>query len=117
MTNAPALAVPLNLRNYHLEILTKGERWSGDQTPENGRLIAGHLAFLKQLIAEGKLLFAGPLRDDGFIRGIAVLTTESLDEARAICSRDPAVQAGYFAVEVHPASFPSLDGVRVEYAP
>ncbi|MHB8575276.1 MAG: YciI family protein [Dehalococcoidia bacterium] len=115
MTTPARLDIPTNLRNYHLHLLVKGDRWSGDETPELGRLFAAHLAYVRQLVEQGKLIFAGPVTDNGFIRGMSVLATESLAEAEAICQADPAVQAGHYGFELHPASFAGLDGVRVHY--
>ena len=38
-------------------------------------------------------------------------------EARAIAAADPVVQEQVMAVEVHPALFPSLASLRIDYPP
>jgi uncharacterized protein YciI len=49
--------------------------------------------------------------------GLAIVRAASREEAEAICSQDPAVQAGRYSVELHPASFAGLEGVQVQFAP
>jgi hypothetical protein len=48
--------------------------------------------------------------DDGRIRGIIVVAVDSKEEANQIVSHDPAMLAGRWTVEIHPAWLPSLDG-------
>lgn len=70
-----------------------------------------HLARLQALLAEGRLILAGPLPaidapdpgDAGFQGSLLVVEFESLDAARAWADADPYVAAGvYAAVEVFP---------------
>ena len=68
---------------------------------ELDRLQEGHMANMKRLAAEGKLFKAGPCEDYSGrnIRGIFVLKTDSLEEARAWVATDPSVKAGRLAPE------------------
>jgi uncharacterized protein YciI len=50
----------------------------------------------------GKLVLAGPFVDDGDMAGMFVFRVLSLEEAKALCDTDPAVQAGRLRVELHP---------------
>lgn len=70
-----------------------------------------HLERLQALLAEGRLILAGPLPaidspdpgDAGFQGSLLVVEFESLDAARAWADADPYVTAGvYAAVEVFP---------------
>lgn len=70
-----------------------------------------HLERLQALLAEGRLILAGPLPaidspdpgDAGFQGSLLVVEFESLDAARAWADADPYVAAGvYAAVEVFP---------------
>jgi uncharacterized protein YciI len=63
--------------------------------PELERIQAGHLANLAALRAAGKLLAAGPFSEqpDESLRGLCIFAT-SIEEARELMSRDPAVRAG-----------------------
>lgn len=64
-------------------------------------ILANHLAHLKALMATPKGVIAGPVADQGRVRGILALRTTDLAEAKALASDDPAVKAGLFAVETY----------------
>jgi uncharacterized protein len=62
-----------------------------------------HLAELAPLAESGRLLFAGPLRDDSGkpYGSVVIFEAGSLEEAKAFVERDPYVVHGVFAsVEV-----------------
>ena len=65
------------------------------------RIQAEHLAFYAQLRASGHVLTNGPMhgQPDESLRGLAVYTAATVDEARALAETDPAVVAGRLAVE------------------
>lgn len=71
-----------------------------DATEEEDRAIGEHFEYLKKLLAQGKLLLAGPCEDASM--GLAVIETGDEDEARSILALDPAVIAGVFRGEVKP---------------
>ena len=71
-----------------------------DATEEEGRVIAEHFEYLKRLLAEGKLLLAGPCEDASM--GIAVYETRDEEEARRILASDPAVMGRVFTGEIKP---------------
>jgi uncharacterized protein YciI len=93
---------PAALDTYYFGFLVKGEKWTPEVTEESKRIQAGHMAHLEASGKSGRLVIAGPLSDNGDIRGILVYKTKSIDEARAIAEADPAVKAGRLKVELHP---------------
>ena len=71
-----------------------------DATPEEDRVIGNHFQYLKRLLAEGKLILAGPCEDASM--GLAVFETADEKEARDILAADPAVQGGVFTCDLKP---------------
>jgi uncharacterized protein YciI len=90
------------MTTYFVGFLYRGPSWSPEETPESRKTQEGHLANIQRLAKEGKLLLAGPFTDDGDLRGMFVFQVASLEEAKALCDTDPAVQAGRLRVELHP---------------
>ena len=68
---------------------------------ELDRIQAQHLAHLAAMAEAAKLVAAGPFSDqeDESLRGLCFYAT-SVEEARELANRDPAVQAGRLEVEV-----------------
>jgi uncharacterized protein YciI len=88
-----------SMRTYVVTFLYRGPNRVTDERAAD-ELQRGHLAHMSRLHEEGKLILAGPFRDDGDLRGIGVFDSESVDEVRALWSEDPAVKAGTLRIEV-----------------
>lgn len=67
-------------------------------TAEETASISAHFQYLKNLLEEGKLLFAGRRTDAAF--GIAVFEGVSELEATDIAKKDPAVIRGVFSFSI-----------------
>ncbi|MFN7955211.1 MAG: YciI family protein [bacterium] len=67
---------------------------------------AAHVAALDKLDAEGRIAFAGPIRDDANAAStgaVIVFDADSLDAAKKLMAHDPYVVGGVFAnYSIHP---------------
>src|SRR5688572_11021065 len=71
-----------------------------DATPEEQAIVGAHFTYLKQHLAEGRIIFVGRCEDGTF--GIAVYDAETEAQAEAIMQDDPAVQAGVMTASLYP---------------
>jgi len=103
--------VPRNLGAYFVGMLVT----PAAPRPMTRELFIRHQTYLRRQFEAGIYHLAGPLTDGGTIRGMVILTAPTREAALAILAADPSVQEGVFAVELHPAMFPDLSALRVEY--
>jgi uncharacterized protein YndB with AHSA1/START domain/uncharacterized protein YciI len=85
-----------------------------DPTPEEQQAVGGHVAYLEQLLADDKLVFAGRASDPPQVPdehalslgamplGIVVFEATGEEEAKRIMEKDPAIEAGALVGCVHP---------------
>jgi uncharacterized protein len=97
---------PLKLTQTYFAFLTRGEKWTAEETPATEEIQKGHMANINRLAEMKKLVAAGPFGDNGQLRGIFVFRVASLEEAKALTASDPAVQAGRLAMDIHPWMVP-----------
>jgi uncharacterized protein YciI len=105
--------VPRNLKPYFLCLLKKGPRWN--ITEGNEDLMPKYLAYLRRETEARRILFAGPVTEDGDLIGTAILEAATAEEAAVTAKANPGVESGHFLAELHPCYLPALDAVRVEY--
>jgi uncharacterized protein YciI len=87
----------------YVKLLT-GPR-SAEHSPERrSEIMRGHMANMNRLADEGHLLIAGPFAKprNAAWRGLLVLNTASLDQAREWVATDPGVAEGVFTPELTP---------------
>lgn len=84
------------------------DNFAETMTDEDARIMGIHFAYLQQKLKEGKLIMAGPVLTGEF--GIAVLETETEDEAREIMNNDPAVVNGIVTPALYPYRVSLLRG-------
>ncbi len=84
-------------------IATRPAMLSEGLTAAESAAMAAHFAYLQRLLAEGRLILAGRTQntdEDSF--GIAIITADSEDAARAIMQHDPAVLGGVVTPKLYP---------------
>ena len=99
--------VPKDMTTYYMGLIRRGESWSPEVTPESEAIQAAHLAYIRGMFEAGQLVVAGPFTDGGNLRGVFLFRTETLAEAEALASGDPAVKAGRLIVDIHPWMVPA----------
>lgn len=89
------------MRAYVLVILKTGPKRTPDGDARKA-MFAGHFANMERLSKEGKLALAGPFSGDpdGW-RGLFVLATGDLQEARRLVASDPVIVNGEMVAEYH----------------
>jgi uncharacterized protein YciI len=92
---------PAGLATYYFGFLNKGPTWTPERTAETQKIQEAHMAHLNASAKAGTLVIAGPLGDNGDIRGVLVYRTATIEEAKAVAAADPAVKAGRLGVEMH----------------
>ena len=84
-----------------LVLLKKGPAWTAEVTENTKALQAAHMANIKKMWEEKKLIIAGPDGDDHDMRGVFVFAAKDKAEAQAFADSDPAVKAGRLVPEIH----------------
>ena len=89
------------MRAYVLVVLKTGPKRMPDGDARKA-MFAGHFANMERLSKQGKLALAGPFSDDpdGW-RGLFVLATDDLQEARRLVATDPVIVNGEMIAEYH----------------
>lgn len=97
----PSPSPQIEFDQFMLVLLVRPPNAPDFPQDELQRLQAGHMANMKRLHEEGKLLKAGPTEDQSGrnVRGIFILTTNSADTAREWIAADPLIKAGRLVPE------------------
>ena len=100
------LAEKLGADDYGMKSYVMAFLKTGPNRPDNDEdateLQAAHMANIKRLAEEGKLVLAGPFLDNGNLRGIYIFDVTTVAEAKALTKTDPAIRAGSLVMELHP---------------
>lgn len=101
-----ALAKKLGADDYGMKMYILVILKSGTNTTETkaktDSLFAGHMANMGKMVELNKLVVAGPMgKNDKNYRGIFVLNTKSMDEAKQLLENDPAIKAKLLEPELY----------------
>ena len=105
--------VPRNLKPYFLCLIRRGQRWNVTEGHED--LMPQYLAWLRREMEARRIIFAGPVTDEGDLIAAAVIEAPNAQNAQALVDANPGVKSGHFVMELHPCFLPALDGVSVQY--
>lgn len=108
----PTLPAPIEKRFFIL--LNKGAKRAMTSTmPEKevNAMQAKHLANFGRLDSLGKLIFVGPLGDDGFIRGIIAVKAKSRADFKDYFAPDPFIEHGILDIDSYEMSKANWDSI------
>ncbi len=88
------------MRGYVLVLLKTGPN-KMPEGPERTKMFQGHFANMGRLAGEKKLALAGPLDGVNGMRGLFVLATGDIEEAKTIVATDPVIINGEMVAEYH----------------
>lgn len=88
------------MRPYVFVILKTGPKNIEDKA-ERAKIFEGHFANMGRLAGEKKLVFAGPLDGKEGRRGIFVIATPDIEEAKRYVATDPVIISGLMEAEYH----------------
>jgi uncharacterized protein YciI len=88
------------MRGFVFVLLKTGPKRVPDGA-ERDEMFKGHFANINRLAAEGKLVLAGPFDGAEGWRGMFVLATDDLEEAKRLVATDPVIQKGEMVAEYH----------------
>lgn len=115
-SETPKTPPQFDLDQYQFAFLKKGPNWTPTSTPETQKIQEGHMANINKMASLGKLMAAGPMENNGDIRGIFVFKVASLAEAQGLAAEDPAIKAGRLALEWLTWTAPKGIGVTLNEA-
>ncbi|GGH00836.1 hypothetical protein GCM10007422_14360 [Pedobacter zeae] len=101
-----ALAKKLGADNYGMKMYVLVILKTGPNITETkaktDSLFAGHMANMGKMVEMQKLVVAGPMgKNDKNYRGIFILNTKSIEEARQLLESDPAIKAKLLEPELY----------------
>lgn len=96
-----ASGTPMEFDSFIVVLLVRPPNAPEFPKVELDKLGEGHMATIRRLADEGKLLKAGPFEDFSGrnVRGMFILKTDAVDQAREWVASDPLVKAGRLVPE------------------
>ena len=89
------------MKQYFFVMLSAGNHRNQDSVTV-AKIQEGHMANIRQLVNEKKLVVAGPFMDEGNWKGIFIFDVGTKEEVEKLLHTDPAIASGRLAYEIHP---------------
>lgn len=89
------------MKKYVMVLIKTGTNTTKDKKVLDS-LFRGHMNNINDLANAGKLAVAGPFEKNDKYRGIFIFNVETVEEAKLLCDKDPAVKAKLFDVDLYP---------------
>ena len=89
------------MKKYYLVLLKANPDKEHLDSTQVAEIQKAHLENIDSLAAMGKIAMAGPMGEDGNLRGIFVMDCINLEEAVTLCETDPAIKQKRLLYEVH----------------
>ena len=89
--------------HFLLRLIPPRPTFGADMTDEEGAVMAEHAAYWSGHLDKGAVVAFGPVAEPTGFWGMAVLETESRDDAERLAAGDPAITSGTMErFEIHP---------------
>lgn len=92
--------------HYFVRLIGTRPGWPENMTDEESRIMGEHFIYLKNLVAQKKVIAAGPVMDPTF--GLIILQVDSRDEAIEIMKNEPSIMQGVHTYEIQPMTLSLL---------
>jgi uncharacterized protein YciI len=89
------------MKQYWLVLLFRGPQRSQDSISA-AKIQQAHMNNIERLAAEGKIIMAGPMGDNGSLRGIFIMDGKDSTEIANHIKVDSAIVTGRLRFEIHP---------------
>jgi len=90
------------MKSYVFVILKSGDNTSADKAAKSAAF-NGHMKNMERLVAENKLVVAGPFgKNSADFRGLFILNVTTEEQAQTLLKTDPAIKAQYLKAELYP---------------
>jgi uncharacterized protein YciI len=93
--------------HFFLKLVPCRPTFAQDMTDSERAIMQQHAGYLTARMNEGKVIVFGPVMDPGGAYGMAIVATESEEEAREITASDPASTIHHYEICPMRAVLPS----------